>query len=153
MAITFQPTWYFGSKSYAHCEWPRLSVWAFQTPSGWGTWEEAASFQGLGSSLSSRRDFTLSHLVTKWHPGGFVSIRSPVCHLRCEEQQCFHFLKKTRFQSRFDAWDRVLRAGVWGWPRGMGWGGSWERGSGWGTHVHPWRIHVNVWQNHYNIVK
>ena len=45
-------------------------------------------------------------------------------------------------QSRFDAWDRVLRAGVLGWPRGMGSGGSWEGGSGWGTHVHPWLIHV-----------
>ena len=49
-------------------------------------------------------------------------------------------------QSRFDAWDRVLRAGTLGWPRGMGWGARWERGSGWGTHVNPWLIHVNVWQ-------
>ena len=49
-------------------------------------------------------------------------------------------------QSRFDAWDRALRASALGWPRGRGWGGRWEAGSGWGTHVHPWRIHVNVWQ-------
>ena len=49
-------------------------------------------------------------------------------------------------QSRFDAWDRVLRAGALGWPWGMGWGGRWEGGSGWGTHVYPWLIHVNVWQ-------
>ena len=49
-------------------------------------------------------------------------------------------------QSRLDAWDRVLRAGALGWPRGMGWGGRWERGPGWGTHVNPWLIHVNVWQ-------
>ena len=49
-------------------------------------------------------------------------------------------------QSRFNAWDRVLRAGALGWPWGMGWGGRWERGSGWGTHVHPWLIRVNVWQ-------
>ena len=27
------------------------------------------------------------------------------------------------FPSRFDAWDRVLRAGALGWPWGMGWGG------------------------------
>ena len=49
-------------------------------------------------------------------------------------------------QSRFDAWDRVLRAGALGWSWGMGWGVRWERGSGWGIHVHPWLIHVNVWQ-------
>ena len=49
-------------------------------------------------------------------------------------------------KSRFDARDRVLRAGALGWPRGMGWGGRWERGSGWGTHVHLWLIHVNVQQ-------
>ena len=29
-------------------------------------------------------------------------------------------------QSRFDAWDRVLRPGALEWPRGMGWGGRWE---------------------------
>ena len=49
-------------------------------------------------------------------------------------------------QSRFDAWDRVLRAGALGWPWGMGWGGRWEGDSGWGTHVYPWLIRVNVWQ-------
>ena len=49
-------------------------------------------------------------------------------------------------QSRFDAWDRVLRAGALGWPWGMGWGGRWEGGSRWGSHVPPWLTHVNVWQ-------
>ena len=29
-------------------------------------------------------------------------------------------------QSRFNAWDRVLRAGALGWPWGMGWGGRWD---------------------------
>ena len=29
-------------------------------------------------------------------------------------------------QSRFDAWDRALRAGALGWPWGMRWGGRWE---------------------------
>ena len=53
---------------------------------------------------------------------------------------------ETDHQSRFDAWDRALRAGALGRPWGMGWGGRWEGGSGWGTHVHPWLIHVNVWQ-------
>ena len=35
---------------------------------------------------------------------------------------------ETDRQSKFDAWDRVLRAGALGWPWGMGWGGSWEGG-------------------------
>ena len=54
---------------------------------------------------------------------------------------------ETDHQSRFDAWDRVLRADALGWPWGMRWGGRWEEGSGWGKHVHPWLIHVSVWQN------
>ena len=29
---------------------------------------------------------------------------------------------ETNRQSRFDAWDRMLRAGALGWPRGMVWG-------------------------------
>ena len=53
---------------------------------------------------------------------------------------------ETDRQSMFDAWERVLRAGALGWPRGMGWGGRWEGGSGWGTHVNSWLIHINVWQ-------
>ena len=56
-------------------------------------------------------------------------------------------------QSKFNAWDRVLRGGTLWWPCGMGWGGRWEGESGWETNVHPWLIHVNVWKNHYNIVK
>ena len=47
-------------------------------------------------------------------------------------------------QSRFNARDRVLRAGAWDDPEGWDWGGRWEWGSGRGTHVHPWLIHVNV---------
>ena len=53
---------------------------------------------------------------------------------------------ETDCQSRFDACDRVLRAGALGWPRGMGWGGRWEECSGWRTHVHSWPIQVNIWQ-------
>ena len=50
-------------------------------------------------------------------------------------------------QSRFNAWDRMLRASTLGWPWGMAWGGKWEGGSGWGTYVHPCvLIHVNAWQ-------
>ena len=40
---------------------------------------------------------------------------------------------------------QVLRAGVLGRPRGMGWRRRLEGGSGWRTHVNPWLIHVNVW--------
>ena len=53
---------------------------------------------------------------------------------------------ETDHQSRFDAWDRVLRAGTLGWSRGMGWGGRWEGGSEWRTHVNSWLIHISVWQ-------
>ena len=53
---------------------------------------------------------------------------------------------ETDRQARFNAWDRVLRAGALGWPRGKGCRGKWEGGSRWGTHVNPWLIHVNVWQ-------
>ena len=34
-----------------------------------------------------------------------------------------------------DAWHRALKAGAWGQPWGMGWGGRREGSSGWGTHV------------------
>ena len=60
---------------------------------------------------------------------------------------------ETNHQSRFDAWYRMLGAGVLGWPRGMVWWGRWEGGSWWGTRVYPWQIHVDVWQNQWNIVK
>ena len=60
---------------------------------------------------------------------------------------------ETDHQSRFNAWDRVPRAGVLGWPRRMGWRGSLDGGSAWGAHVHPWLIHVNVWQKPLQICK
>ena len=53
-------------------------------------------------------------------------------------------------QSKFDAWNRALKAGALGQPRAMRWGGTWEGGSGWGdTHMcdtNPWLIYANVWQ-------
>ena len=48
-------------------------------------------------------------------------------------------------QSKFDAWNRTLKAGALGQPWGMELGGRWEGGSGQGKHVHPWLIHVNLW--------
>ena len=35
-------------------------------------------------------------------------------------------ISETNCQSRFDAWDRVLRAGALGWPWGMGCEGRWK---------------------------
>ena len=67
--------------------------------------------------------------------GGMIwenSIEACICEIDC--------------QSRFNAWDRVLRAGALGWPWRMECGGRWEGGSGWGTHVHSWLIDVNKWQ-------
>ena len=49
-------------------------------------------------------------------------------------------------QSKFDAWDRALKASALWQQRGRGWGGWLEEGLGWGTRVYPWLIHVNVWQ-------
>ena len=42
---------------------------------------------------------------------------------------------ETDRQSRFDAWDSVLRAGALGWPRGMGWEGG-GRGIQDGEHMY-----------------
>ena len=49
-------------------------------------------------------------------------------------------------QSKFNAWNRALKASALGQPWGMGWGGRLEEGSGWSTNVHPWLSHINVWQ-------
>ena len=66
--------------------------------------------------------------------------------LREQHWNMYIIICKIDRQSRFDAWDRVLRAGGLGWPWGMGWGGRWEGRSGWGTQVYPWLIHLDVWQ-------
>ena len=44
-------------------------------------------------------------------------------------------------QSKFDAWNRPLKAGTHGTTQRGGMGR--EEGA---THVHPWLIRVNVWQ-------
>ena len=56
-------------------------------------------------------------------------------------------------QSRFDVWDRVLRAGALGWPWEMGWGGRW-RGVQDGGHMytHGWFMWM-YGKNHHNIAK
>ena len=61
---------------------------------------------------------------------------------------------ETDRQSRFDAWDRVLRAGALGWPWGMD-----GEGSGKGAQVHGEHMYTHDWfmsmcgKNDYNIVK
>ena len=56
-------------------------------------------------------------------------------------------------QSKFDAWDRVLRAGAMGWPRGMdGEGGG--RGVQDGGHMYTRGWFMSMYgKNHYSIVK
>ena len=65
----------------------------------------------------------------------------------------YNIIHEMNCQSRFDAWNWMLGAGVQRRPRGMVRGGRSEGGSGWGTRVHPWWIHVVVFQNQYNFVK
>ena len=67
--------------------------------------------------------------------------------------ETFIIIYETDCQSRFDAWDKVLRAGALGWPWGMGWGGRWE-GFQDGKHMytHGWFMSM-YGKTHYNIVK
>ena len=60
---------------------------------------------------------------------------------------------ETDRQSRFDAWDRVLRDGALGWP----WGWDGEAGGkrvqeGGHIYTHGWFMSMDG-KNHYNIVK
>ena len=55
-------------------------------------------------------------------------------------------------QSRFDAWDRALKASALGWPWGMGWGGQWEVVQDEGhMYTHGWFVSM-YGKSHYNIV-
>ena len=68
-------------------------------------------------------------------------------------ETCVVTVCKIDDHSKFDGWNRALKAGALGQPRGMGQGGRWEGDSGWGTHVYPWLIHVNVWQKPWQYYK
>ena len=48
-------------------------------------------------------------------------------------------------QSKFNAWNRALKASALQQPEGMEQGGRWEGVQDGETHVHLWLIHVNVW--------
>ena len=55
-------------------------------------------------------------------------------------------------QSRFGAWDRVLRAGALGWPWGVGWGGRWKEGQD-VEHMYTHGGFMSMYgKNHYNNV-
>ena len=86
--------------------------------------------------------FFLTFYLCKEQTFGLCGRRRGWDDLREYHWNMYITICETDRQSRFSAWDRVLRAGALGWPWGMWWG----RGSWWGTHVHPWLIHVNVWQ-------
>ena len=56
-------------------------------------------------------------------------------------------------QSKFDAWNRALKAGAMGQPRGMGWGGRAE-GVWDGGHMYTCGWFMSMYgKNHHNIVK
>ena len=57
-----------------------------------------------------------------------------------------YYLGWNRSPAQAECMIQVLRSGVLGRPRGIGWRGRGEGGSGGGIHVTPWLIHVNVWQ-------
>ena len=100
-------------------------------------WFTALKLHGISWAMRTRGTSLHNNDLGEWHWNMYIII----CEMNC--------------QSRFNAWDRMLRAGALGWTWGTGWGGWGEGGSGWGTHVYPWQIHVNVWldcmqyQRHY----
>ena len=56
-------------------------------------------------------------------------------------------------QTKFDAWNRALKAGALGQSRGMGWGVEWEGGLGWG-HMYTHGSFMSMYgKNYHNIVK
>ena len=73
--------------------------------------------------------------------------------LREQDWIMYIIIYEIDLQSRFDAWDRVLRAGALGWPWGVGWGGRWE-GDQDREHMytHGWFMSM-YGKNHYNIAK
>ena len=64
--------------------------------------------------------------------------------LRDSIETCVITICEINRQSRFDAWDRALRAGPLGRSWGMGWGGRWEDSLGYGGHMytHGWFMWV-----------
>ena len=121
-----------------------LQYSCLKNPMDQGAWQ--ATVHGVTNSWTRLSDFTFHfHFFWDYLPHGVVEGLHESSHWENSIETCILHMRAD-LQSRLDAWDRVLRAGTLGWPRGMGWRGRWEGGSGWGTHVHPWLSHVNVWQ-------
>ena len=119
----------FSSESAFRIRWPKYWSFSFST-------SPSNEHPGL---ISFRMDW-LDLLTVQG------TLKSLLQHHSSKAWNMYIIICEIDHRSRFDAWDRMLRAGTLGWPCGMGWGGRWEGDSGWGTHVHQWLIHVNVWQ-------
>ena len=152
----------FSKESVLHIRWPKY--WSFSclniSPSNEHPglisfrmdWLNLLAVQGTLTSLLQHHSSKASILlrsafftVQLSHPY-MTTGKTIALTRRTFVDNMYIIICETDRQSRFSAWDRVLRAGALEWPWGMGWGGRWEGGSGWETHVHPWLIHVNVWQ-------
>ena len=81
----------------------------------------------------------------------------------CERRQGWDYLRKywnqyitlreINDQSKFDVWNRALKASALGQLRGMGWGGRWE-GVWDGGHIYTLGWFMSVYgKNHHNIEK
>ena len=83
---------------------------------------------------------------------GLCGRRQGLDELRENHWNMYIIICETDHQSRFDAWDRVLRAGALGWPWGMGWGRRWKGFQDWEhMYTHGWFMSM-YGKNHYNIV-
>ena len=166
------PTWYqtLQSQHASTYRGPILALGILVSCRVWGLYKWKANCQHLLDHMrDSKRDTDVVNLLSIYRGPGLYKTREYARQQRrhrCIEQSfglcrrgqgwdglgewhwnMYIIICEMDRQSRFDAWNRVLRAGALGWPRRMGWGVRWEGGSGWGTHVHLWWIHVNVWQN------
>ena len=73
--------------------------------------------------------------------------------LREQDWIMYIIIYEIDLQFRFDAWDRVLRAGALGWPWGIGWVGRWK-GVQDGEHMYTIGWFMSMYgKDHYNIIK
>ena len=73
--------------------------------------------------------------------------------LRDQHWNMYIIICERDHQSRFNAWDKVLRSGALGWTWGMAWGGRWG-GVQDGEHMHTHGWFMSMYgKTHYNTVK